>query len=133
VEGRAVIVGEGDTMRKRILIGLAVLWGLCFAGLLLADFLHLRKPGVTVENFQRLHGGMTGRQVVRILGRPPDVASPIPGGYEARWETDDGTLWIFFSPTAVSGALSMEGVPILQLRRKPPSLHQRVKQLLGTT
>ena len=56
------------------------------------------KPGVTMENFDRIEKGMTREQVEAILGKPPDEPSHgIRFRHAPSWTSDAGdVIWIQF-------------------------------------
>src|SRR5947209_5120795 len=69
-----------DTMRKRrITAGVCICLAILVVALILAFVVHTFRPspGVTPENFARLHTNMTEEEVTAILGEPSSHFYPI--------------------------------------------------------
>jgi hypothetical protein len=69
---------ENIGMTRRRLLLLAAAACLLLAAPFVARWVMTPAPGVTLENFKRLHDGMALDEVASILGRPPDDRKDYP-------------------------------------------------------
>ena len=93
------------------------------------------KPGLTVENFRRLHQGMTEDEVEAILGQHC-MASGEGWSLTLYWLTEHGHAEVDFPLShteevgAESGQLSLDGCQVVSLPPKLPSFWERLRRLL---
>jgi hypothetical protein len=117
--------------RRSLLLGCLALVALVAVPRLLAP-----KPGVTVENFRRLHRGMTKEEVDAILGGPGEVSGFINNMARTRdWHGDHCTVSIMSSSLATLDAASGEirtddGRLLLRLAPEPPSCWDQLRRVL---
>jgi len=101
-------------------------------------------PGVTPENFRRLHRGMTEKEVEAIMGRPGGSRIGVTGSHCTYWRESHHTVVIGFSDIwmwgidsgAQDGKMATKDGLELELRDEPPSLglrkaYQTFKRMLG--
>jgi SmpA / OmlA family len=94
------------------------------------------KPGVTLDNFRRLHRGMTKEEVDAILGGPVEVSGFNNNKARTRyWHGDHCRVSItsssFVTLDAADGEIRTDdGRLLLRLAPEPPSLWERLRRLL---
>jgi hypothetical protein len=109
-----------STMQKRLLQGGLVF--LSFTTLILLVELVRRQPspGVTRDNFERLHEEMTEKEVEAIMGSPGEHGIDFLGGHTTLWRGQDCVVHItFVGEHASTGRLFGPNYLILHLREKP--------------
>jgi hypothetical protein len=86
------------------------------------------EPGVTLENFRRLHDGMTLEEIETIMGKPSDRCEiPMNGSSTHIWVGDEGTVSI--TQGFVTGTFQKQGETVRQLASAPRSF--RIRHWLG--
>jgi hypothetical protein len=81
-----------DAMRKRrIKAGLCICVAILVMALIVAFVVHTSQPtpGVTPENFARLHRGMTEEEVIAVLGEAPERGSREEDPCTKHWSSKD--------------------------------------------
>src|SRR5262245_29735657 len=80
----------------------------CLLLVAVACVLYLRwsvpRPGVTVENFQRLRARMSEEQVERLLGGPGHVWGRVTLRHGTMWRSEECSIDIWFSEIVRIGA-----------------------------
>jgi hypothetical protein len=122
--------------KRRIVLVLLLLVGACLiVGALFAP--RPLKPGVSVENFNRLYVGMPAKKVTTILGRGPDSArADHADRYYVVWNTDDGmrlkiTHWFDGSQAIESASLSIRDGTEETLQPNSASLFRQAADWFG--
>jgi hypothetical protein len=116
-------------MRKRLLaVGVLLL---CLGVLSLVVVWQRPRPvpGVTLENFRRLHKGMTSKQVEAILGEPGEAFL-----LGRRYGNKDFAIYIQFDPVADEGWWVDNETDLViddKLRGKPPTFLEWVRSWLA--
>jgi hypothetical protein len=120
-------VGEVEkamAMSKRTCLSLIVLLLLLIAGVGVGGYLltpPTPKPGVTLENFKRLHAGMTEEEVEKIFGsKGTDRGANCNFKYRLLfWDDGEATVWISFVNETCSGCYYVNHEPITSVGPKP--------------
>jgi hypothetical protein len=122
-------------MRKRIVLGIGLLGCLGLVALVAVPRLVGLRPGVTVDNFRRLHPGMPEQEVAGILGRPGEQCEPGEpswnGIYCRRWSSTSCVVEVWFiGGVAQSGEAKTEDGLVQFLPDSPPPLWDRFRRLM---
>jgi len=130
--------------RCRLLLGAGTLALLGLVGYLLllqASLIPPLRPGVTHENFRRLHAGMTEDEAAAILGCPGGEAIRVGGGLTSR-KWGDGkllsvVLYLNESGRVQAGFLTEQttvgnvtSAYVVPLDLPPPGILDRLRRLL---
>jgi hypothetical protein len=97
------------------------------------------KPAITLENFRRLHGGMTQEQVEAILGskgKTTETRYADKGTFSTvRWQGNEGAIWITFviypSGYPAEGEFTKEDAISERLAAKPEGVVAMLRRWLG--
>jgi hypothetical protein len=86
-------------MMKRMLLAFGLLFLLALAAVvgLLSRAPPTPEPGVTVENFRRLRGGMKEEEVERLFGRPGKRDLGYTGAHSLVWEDEHARATVWFN------------------------------------
>jgi hypothetical protein len=123
-------------MRKRAVVVAGVLVFLGLLGLAAVPRLLPPKPGVTLENFRRLHRGMTKEEVDVLLGGPGEVTGFVNNMARTRyWYGDHCRVSIrsssFVTLDAASGEIRTDDGQLLsRLAPEPTSFWERLRREL---
>jgi hypothetical protein len=119
-------------MQKRIVPGLAlVLYVAILTSVAIWRCPSPPAPGVTLDNFRRLHKGLTLTEMAAILGGPGE-----PFHYRLRdaivYEGDGCRvmLWYFREDDVYDGHFLVDGEEVAHLREKPVTFSDWVRALL---
>jgi hypothetical protein len=123
-------------MRKRLVLAVGLVVCLGLVGLVIVPQLEPPKPGVTVENFRRLHQGMTFEEVGAILDAPGQGRTWWGEGQSLTvyWKTDHGHAEVeFIDPGeggAQAGQFRADDGRVVLLRPKPLSFWDQLRRRL---
>jgi len=114
-------------MDRRIVLGVELLIFAAALACLLLTPLPRHRPGVTQENFRRLHQGMTEAQVEAIFGAQARFRLRYTGNHVSYWDKDGLGVVIRFNDISINGyeygafegQLSRNGEQVLELRPEP--------------
>jgi hypothetical protein len=114
-------------MRRKIAIAIGLVAALLVVGLLLyflSPLLNPPRPGVTQENFRRVHKGMSEEEVEAILGGPGEPAGFMMLTKSREWRGPDCVVSITFGlitgAGAIDGSLTTDDGLTLELTDEPP-------------
>jgi hypothetical protein len=115
--------------RRRLVLNAIAAGLMAGSGLLLWSFTRI-EPGVTAENFLRLHPGMTENEVDSILGQATGRLSYNGGADVSKsWEVEESAVIITFGDGATdSGTFFGKDGLRLELRPKPETWREKLKR-----
>jgi hypothetical protein len=116
------------TKKRWFILGaIAMVLALAGSSVVLWSFTRI-KPGATVENFRRLHRGMTQAEVEEILGQGGEV--PVPQSFPTRiaWEGEDGVIYIDFISSAWTGRYQGNNGEEINLRPNAETLKEKLNR-----
>lgn len=106
-------------MAKRIFMASA-LFAVPLVGLLVVRQLKVPSPGVTQANFQRLHKGMSEKEVEWIMGCPGESFMKNSFSHYTCWTGPGCTVFIRFGDLgAENGQIGINGGTEMELRERP--------------
>jgi hypothetical protein len=109
--------------RRLLLLWLFVSLGLAAIGLGafgIARSILRPEPGVTRENFRRLHFWMSPQEAETILGGPAKDKQYVTGGFIEHWKSDGLTICLLTcGPNVLGGQLTMADGSAEPLRPEP--------------
>jgi hypothetical protein len=111
------------------LLLVAVLVGGYYAGRAIPHW----RPGITPENFELLHEGMTEKEIAEILGEPGQRELMFQTGIHLdhrKWQTSNYTITIYFmGGEAWEGWLDSPDTH-LEMRKKPTPILEQIRGLV---
>jgi hypothetical protein len=103
--------------RKRVLLWVGLLVALLGAGLVGVRWWTRPTHHITMDNLEKIQGGLTEQQVETILGAPAGDYSNgrtrtwggvnYPGGVNKKWIADDCAIEVAFAPNGRVGGVSI--------------------------
>jgi hypothetical protein len=128
---------RGDTMRRRFLLVVGLFACLFCGASLYVMWQPSYTPGVTPENFRRLHKGMTRDEVQAILGGPGSFQQRGTDSFGEKWHGEHCCIFLWFQDwaevTVDSGSMTtQDGSRVYMAEdRADPRFWAFIRRILG--